>query len=822
MIDAKGAFSVTRIGLLLVVLMTLTACKSTEDKSDAYFQSAVALVESGEARGAILELKNAIKLNENNVAARKLYAQLLLDAGDVSRAFREFRYVSEARPDDLDAARAMAAIAFDSNDLDGAQAYLDKAKMLDATDLGLREIEVGLRYRSAVKSRDTQAMDLAATDAMALIDADPAYIRARRVAVASLIRTGQTQAALALIDDGLALAPEDRGLHNTKLLALNELGHMEDTRAHILTMIALDPQDTATQRLLMDWYLTQGRVDEAEAWLLGRIDPQSADPSPRLMYLRFLSQLRSNAVMRDALRAILERPDLPRDVAGNSDLFAALLAGADYTEGDTARAMADLAALIEGAPPAAQTDRIKMQLSTMRRETGDAPRARALVEEVLAHDPGQLQALKAKAAWLIAEDDIDGAILVLRSALGDAPEDPQLFSLLASAYERDGKRQLVSDMLARAMEASNNAPDESLRYAALLFQKGEPRLAEQVIEQALRRTSRDLRLHNSLAQIHLEMRDWPRVARDIDVIAQTFASDEAQSIVSDLSARLLAEQGKSDALTDFLQERADAVDSSLGAKIANIRNYLVNGNVEAARTRVAQLQQEAPDDANVRLIVAMVEIDAGNLAGAQTALKMLTQDVPDFVPAWRAYARVVQDQEGGEAAIDVIEAALAANPQNRDVRVDYAGRLEQVGRMDDAIAVYDALYAQGSDDLVVVNNLASLLTSERRDAQSIVRANAIARRLKGTNVPAFQDTFGWAAFLAGDVDEALPALEAAAKALPDVPSVAYHLGEVYAKSGRTGEARVQFERADNLLRNGLGAGPRLRADLAKALETLAP
>ncbi|WP_417269027.1 tetratricopeptide repeat protein [Celeribacter sp.] len=821
MIDAKGAFGVTRIGFILVSFLALTACKSSEDKAEAYVQSAIELSSRGEVRGAILDLKNAIRLDEHNVAARKLYAQLLFETGEISRAYREYKYVSEAQPNDLDAVRAMAGIAFDSNDLDGAQSFLSKAQAIDDEDIGVREIAVGLAYRDAAKARDDAAMDLAAREAEAILDLNAEAVRARRVVIASLIRTGQTEEALSVIDEGLALTPEDRALHNTKLLALNELGHMEETRAHILTMISLDPDDIATQRLLMDWYLTQDRVDEAEAWLKGRIDDESANAMPRLTYLRFLSQLRSNAVMRNELRALLVMDPLPHDVAENLDLFRALLAGADYIAGDTDQAMADLERLIEGKESDAKLDQIKMQLSVMYRETGNAARARALIEEVLAHDAGQLMALKEKAQWLISDGDIDNAILVLRSALGDAPDDPELFSLLATAYERDGKRQLMSDMLARAVEASNNAPDESLRFAAVLFQKGEPRLAEKVIEQALRRASRDLRLHNSLARIHLEMRDWPRAARDIDVISQTFSSQEAQEIVADLKAQLLAQQDKSDELTTFLQERADAADSTLGAKIANIRNYLLNGNVEAARERMALVLQDAPDDPNVRLIAAMVEKDAGDPAAAQIAFKTLTQDVPDFVPAWRALAQVTQELESGEAAIEVIEAALEVSAQDRDLRLDYAGRLEQVGRIDEAIAAYDALYAQGSDDLVVANNLASLLTTHRRDTQTVERAYDIAMRLKGTSVPAFQDTFGWAAFLAGNVDEARSALETAAKALPNEALVAYHLGEVYARLGRVEEARAQFERASDLLRNGLDVDPRLRADLAKALETLA-
>lgn len=810
-----------RVRILLVVLIALTACKSSQEKSDAYLKSAITLSQNGEARGAILELKNAIKLNETNIPARKLYAQLLFEAGDISRSFREFRYVSEVYPKDLDAARAMAGIAFDSNDMENAQTYLDAAQNLDATDLGVRDIAVGVAYRLGAKDRDAQAMDHAVAEALTLVASNSDLIRARRVIIAHMLRTGRADEAIPFIDEGLRLTPTDRGLQNTKLVVLNELGRSDDIRAQILTMIALDPEDIATQRLLMDWYLSQGRLDEAQAWLKGRIDPESADASPRLTYMRFLSQLRSNTVMRDELRRVLQTDDVPNDIKENRTAFDALLAGADYVEGDTVSAMSDLETLIGRAQPDVNVDRIKMQLSVMRRETGDTVGARSLIDEVLVHDPSQLQALKEKAGWLIDDGEIDDAILVLRSALNDAPEDPQLFSLLATAYERDGKDSLVSDMLARATEASLNAPDESLRYAARLNQKGEPRLAEKVIEQALRRNSRDLRLYVSLVEIHLGVRDWPRVTRGLALMSQTFTSEAAKTAIVGLKARLLAEQNKSTELTEFLQQRADEKNSSLGAQFAIIQNLMINGNTDAARVRVDDLLRDAPDDPNVRLVHALVQYDTGALVDAAQTLEALAFDEPSFEPSWPVYAHVVEQLDGRDAALKVIENARLANPSSRALQLDYAGRLEAASRVEDAIAQYQVLYESGPDDLIVVNNLVSLLNASRQDPQSVERAFELARVLKGSNVPAFQDTFGRAAFLAGDLDSALPALEAAAKALPDIPSVVYHLGEVYAQLGRIQDARQAFQEAENLLRDGLAPDLSLRRDLTKALEALA-
>ena len=137
---------------------------------------------------------------------------------------------------------------------------------------------------------------------------------------------------------------------------------------------------------------------------------------------------------------------------------------------------------------------------------------------------------------------------------------------------------------------------------------------------------------------------------------------------------------------------------------------------------------------------------------------------------------------GAEAALT---AGLAAAGEDRDLLFLKAGLLEARGNVNGAITVYETLYAQDSGDPVVANNLASLLTSQRADPAALERAYALARRLRGSEVPQFQDTWGWILHLRGE----------SAQALAGSASVQIHLGEALLAAGRKSEARTQFERA---------------------------
>jgi predicted Zn-dependent protease len=95
-----------------------------------------------------------------------------------------------------------------------------------------------------------------------------------------------------------------------------------------------------------------------------------------------------------------------------------------------------------------------------------------------------------------------------------------------------------------------------------------------------------------------------------------------------------------------------------------------------------------------------------------------------------------------------------------------------------------------------------MLASYKTDKASLDRAWVIARRLRGTNEPAFADTYGWVAQLRGNTDEAVPYLEAAAKALTTDPMVQFHLAEAYKAAGRAEDAKAQYAKVLALVAAG--------------------
>ena len=74
---------------------------------------------------------------------------------------------------------------------------------------------------------------------------------------------------------------------------------------------------------------------------------------------------------------------------------------------------------------------------------------------------------------------------------------------------------------------------------------------------------------------------------------------------------------------------------------------------------------------------------------------------------------------------------------------------------------------------------------------------------------------GWIAYLQGDYKGALPLLEEAAKALPRLAVVRYHLGMTYLALNRPQEARTELLEADKLLAADDPLKPKVKDGVAK-------
>ncbi len=829
-----GFVVLKKILLTSALCLTLAACESSEERAERHYQNALTLMAQGDEARAMIELRNVFDLDGSHREARKLYAKTAREQGDFRDAMGQYLRLVEQYPDDIEGSRALAEMSLQGQDLATARKYLDVAIAATPQDPELLAMDSFMDYVRARQDNDAAARDEAIKAASAVLREDGTQLYARQVLIQNYIDIQDWSQALSALEVSLGQTPDRLDLYRLKLGVLSAYQDNDAIDATLQEMARRFPEDKTVDQLLVGWYVQNDRLDGAEDWLRQQIDPESSSPAARLRLLQFLSSLRGSQIALTELEQLLESPQVPGDVAQNQIQFDSLRASLMFVLQQREAGIAYLEGVLAEAPLDIENNRARVSLARMYESTGNNVGARQLVETVLDSDEGQTEARKMKAAWLIEDDQTGDAIVLLRDALGQAPRDAQIMTLLARAHEREGSRSLMGEMLSLAVEASQQAPRESLVFARYLMADGQFRSAENILVESLRLNNTNVQLLVALGQVHIELEDWSRVEQDVarlrslsqsDNPRQAQAAAQAKEAASRMQATLLLRQQKTDALMEFLANNSEDGSQS-DATI--IRANLLAGRYEEAFALARSHAQKNPDDLAAQFVYA-VTLDFNNQSDeAAEVLRALLQAEPKAIEPWIALYRLerrtaAQSGNSAEAldvARDVLLKARDVIPGSPQLQLLLAGDYEQRGESDKALAIYELMYDNNSENLIVANNYASLLTTLRDDDESLQRAFTVARRLRGLEQPAFQDTYGWIAFRRGELDSALNHLRKAAQGLPNDPSVQFHLGRVYEAQGNVTQARSQYERAIILIDQGGAQYNALRPDIETALAGL--
>jgi tetratricopeptide (TPR) repeat protein len=775
--------------LLLGAALGLGACDTAEERAEGHYQRGMALLEEGDVSRAMVEFRNVFRLDGNHGAARLAYADQLVAMGEIGEAIGQYLRLVEQDWSNVEGHKRLTELALSIQDFDTAATHSRRAHELAPEDPEVRAFKATVDYRWGYREE-------AVTMARGVLEERPENLPARMVLIADRVNAEDFAAARAMIDTALAAAPEDEGVHFFKLAVLERQGDTAGVGAQLARMAELFPGNEAIADGLIRWHLQEGDPERAEALMRARV---AAAPEGRertdaaLTLVRLVDAYRG----REAARAELEDRIAAAPDGAAALPFRRALAGLDIDEGHVERAIAALEALVAQTEPSDARRDTQVLLAGVHGDAGRTDAADALVEAVLAEDAGHVGALKLRAKRLIDTDRPDEAIRDLRTALNQEPRDPDILTLMAVAHERAGARALAGERLALAVEVSNRRPAEAIRYARFLMADGRPGPAEAVVTESLRVHPDDPDLLLALGQIHVERRDWDRAQRIIDRL-RALDGPGAAAFAATLEAGALRGQSRFEEMITMIEGLADQGGDRAGDSRATagvVQTYLMAGNLAGARSYVDAALERDRGDPGIRLIEAGLMVLAGETVEAEEAYRAILADESAFAPAYEALYGLLVGTGRGEEASALLEAGMAATADDPRLMFVAAGEREVQGDFEGAIAIYEDLYARDTASVLIANNLASLIATHRDDADSLARAFAIARRLHGTEVPQFADTYGWILSRRGEYEEALPYLERAAVALPDDPLVQYHLGVTQYRAGRAEEAQQSLDRA---------------------------
>jgi len=228
--------------------------------------------------------------------------------------------------------------------------------------------------------------------------------------------------------------------------------------------------------------------------------------------------------------------------------------------------------------------------------------------------------------------------------------------------------------------------------------------------------------------------------------------------------------------------------------------FLQRDELTLARRQLERAVALAPANAQAHAYLGHVLDRQGDAEAAQDALQQALALDPDLVVAYYflgIHHRQLGDVEEAQA---VVWQGLVLDPENAALRVQMAEAYLDLGNYEGAEEWYRGAVEVVPEDQQLDFQL--ILAHFYLDhLYHVVEGGVPAAEAAVALAPGdarAQDLLGWAYHLAGHHGEAEQALVQALELAPDLVSAHYHLGSLYASTGRPEPARRHLERATDL------------------------
>lgn len=767
--------------LLLAGALTLAGCSTPEAKVASFNKRGHELLQKGEVAKARLEFQNALQINPSAVPAIYGLALVAERSQDWQAAYATWLKVVELEPTHLDAHVHLGKLQL-------ASAQLDKALETSDTTLKLKPDSpdvLGLRAAVFLKLNDLPAAINLANQALAK---DPRHIESLLVLASERLQAGDAERSIAFLDKALESNERNVSLQILKVQALEKLDKADKAEEVLRKLVTMFPENADYRYLLASFYVKHKQLDKAEAEYRTVVAAQPKAVQPALELVRFL------AGTKGIDSAALELEKFVKADPSAYDLKLQL-AGVRLQQKNDAAAIALWKEVIADAGDKPAGVRARGAYASYHLGRNDKAAAKPLIDQMLAQDARDEQALLLRAGIAMNEQRLDDAVNDLRTILRDIPESPRAQLLLARTHEMQGLRDLATQHYANAAQMGKYALPFAMPYAQYLMKTGRARAVEGVLREALKTSPGNLPALRLLAQAYLNTGNIAGAQTVADEVAKNEAGLPAASQIQ--GAVQAARRDYVSSIASF-KRAYELAPTDSQAMVNLVQSYVLANKSKEALAFLQSVLAASPQNYAARVMQAQVLAHTGNAAAARDALQTAIDQKPSSPAAYQVLVNQQIAARNVDEAARTVDRGLKAIPSDFGLKMSRASVLELQGKPDEAIAALESLLAERPTAIVVANNLASLLADSRKDPASIKRAYELAQKFRNTEIPQMKDTVGWTAHLAGKTREASDFLKSASTAAPDLAVAHYHYGMNQLALNNTKDAKVALQRSIEL------------------------
>ena len=464
----------------------------------------------------------------------------------------------------------------------------------------------------------------------------------------------------------------------------------------------------------------------------------------------------------------------------------------------------------------------------------NSPDAQKAFEAALKADPENEDALTGLASVYLDLGDTQAAIAKLKAVTDKSPNERTLIAL-ARAYEDLKDWKDAADARKRAVEMGVDDEQVISELGDDLLKSNQVGEALQLFQQLANDEPRNPRYQLKLSEIYMAQHDLTKARAALD---KAKAADPANLDVRYNDATMLEQEGHVDKAIGVLQgmlndterkqysegernnrsifleklardfrqneqyqqaietfQKLSALnpDAAPEAAVEVIATYQAQKDYPSALKEADAAEKKFPKEVAVTVAHAQLLADTGKMDQAATELKTLLNGKDDRA----IYFELAQAYEKGKrwsemaSALDQAEKLSKGDEEKLNVYFMRGAMLERQKKFDEAEAEFRKVLAIDANNDNALNYLGYMLADRNvrlDEAYDMIKKALDLRPDSG----AYLDSLGWVSYRQGKYTDAEGLLIRALQKQPD-PTVHDHLGDVYAKLGKTKEAVAQWQ-----------------------------
>ncbi|MBT9612381.1 MAG: PEP-CTERM system TPR-repeat protein PrsT [Burkholderiales bacterium] len=732
--------------LCLIAACSLIAC-SKEGDSQKLVTSAKQAQDKGDLKAAVIELKNALQKNPENVEARALLGKLYIKQGDPGSAEKELRKA--------------------------IQLGKDKSQLLP--ELGQALLQQG-QFQKVIDEIQAPAGAPPLLRARILVQRGNAYLS-----------LGQQDKAKASMEEARTLAPDLAEVYSgLAVLAMVEQKD-DETTALIDTAIAKDPQRTTSWLMKGDWLQAKGKPEEAVGAYQSALkaDSRSVQAHSKLASV-YLSQGKFDAARQEA--AAIKKLD-PQHLEGKF-----LSARIDFQQKNYTAARDTLQEILKAVPNHVPSMTL---FAATAIELGSFNQAEQYLLPVLQRFPGNALARSLLATAQMKTGQHEKALETLKPLLTEPQPDPIVLAMAGEIYLKLKQFSKSTEFFERAAKGSpqNAGVRTSLALSRLAAGHTEEALSDLKVASGLE--SDKGRADIMLIMAHVNNKAWDQALKAIDVLE---TKQPAIPLSHNLRGAVYLNKGDS-ARARASFEKALSMDPVYFPAAMNLAQLDMKDNKpDAARKRFESVLSKDKSNLQAMLAIAAMEADAKNEKAYLEWINKAAIAHPAALQPRRLLAQHYLRKNDPQKALTVAREAANANPTQPEA-LDLLGITQMAaGEKDNAIVSFTKL--------ATLSPTSPLPQMRLGAAQEVVKNSEAARTayqkalaIKPDSVDA-QVALARLEFQAGRKSEAIKLIQQVQKQHPTLPAGYLLEGDLLNADKQYDKAVEKYEQAYRLGKSG--------------------